>query len=708
VTSTEAAPPFGVDEQLPSGRPDLRLIYRPRTIAVVGAHEQHGGLGRITRQALDKAQSVGAEFFPVNPTKDSVFGVGCVPDLAAIGRPVDVAVVLTGDPIAIIEDAARDGVKVGFFIVFANKFRELGTVDGIQREQRLLRAVARCGARLIGPNTNGNAWEPLRDLPGKKIALVSQSGVQGRPLTQAQDLGVALSYWAPTGNEADLESSDFIQWFAEDTDTSVICAYVEGFASGQRLREAAAAAIRHQTPVVIVKVGRSAAGTAMSQSHTGHLAGVDAVFDAFFEQYGFVRVDDLDEWVEVATALARCPVPPADGIVISSVSGGTAAQLADLAAASGLAIPELSARTQAALRKIIPDGFTVANPVDNGGGVMRTGAGPRIWELCLSDPAVGIMLSPIPAASPGLTEAVGSALVEVWRTATKPILPIWSGPSADHPTYRQLWDAGLPVFRNFRNALAAAHALLRHPARDQELAEVARLAERLAPIAAPPGATTTLEEAEAASWLQQRGIPFAAHEAVDSVEDAVGAARRLGYPVVVKGRGATHKSERGFVRLGLTSAAGVRSAAADLRAAGAFGFLVAKQESGGIELLVGITTDPVLGPVVVLGAGGVAAEALKDVQRAVLPLTRHRAETMLSRLRIAPLLDGWRGSPPVDRTAIIDIVLRLAALAADGQIVELDVNPLLARPDGVVGLDALVRLREDGEAADRSGHGISW
>ncbi len=681
VTSTVARPT------------DLGLIYQPRSIAVVGAHEERGGLGKITRQAIDKADAVGGTFYAVNPTKEAVFGHPCFASLADIGQPVDVAVVLTGDPIAVIEEAGAAGAQVGFYIVFANKFRELGTAEGIAREERLVAAVRRAGARLIGPNTNGNAWEPLRDLPGPKIALVSQSGVQGRPLTQAQDLGVALSYWAPTGNEADLESADFLEWFARDPDTAVICAYIEGFTSGQRLREAATAAIEHRTPIVIVKVGRSAEGSAMSQSHTGHLAGTDEVMDAFFEQYGLVRVDDLDEWVEVATALARCPVPTADGVVISSVSGGTAAQLADLAAASGLHLPTLSEQTQAGLRKLIPDGFTVANPVDNGGGVMRTGVGPEIWQLCLDDPATGILLSPIPAASPGLTEAVGETLIEVWRTARTPILPIWSGPSVDHPTYRALLDAGLPVFRNFRNALRAAHALLAHPARDQRLHEVAAAAAALPPIAPPPGETVTLEEAEATAWLAERGLPFARNQTASSVDDAVRASAAIGFPVVLKGRGAAHKSEKGFVRVGITSDDELRRAAETMSDAGAQGFLVARQETGGVELLVGVTTDATLGPVLVLGAGGVTAEALQDVQRAVLPVTRSRVETMIDRLRIAPLLDGWRGAPACDRESIVRTVLRLAELAADGEIVELDVNPLLARPDGVIGLDALVRLR---------------
>jgi acetate---CoA ligase (ADP-forming) len=299
----------------------------------------------------------------------------------------------------------------------------------------------------------------------------------------------------------------------------------------------------------------------------------------------------------------------------------------------------------------------------------------------------------VPASSPKLTEAVIDTLVEVAPTVAKPILPIWLGPYEYGEGYERLWRAGLPVFRNIRNALDAARALINHPARNGELRELARLVrDSSVAVPRPDGPGRLLREEEATAWLEQRGFRFARHLAVASAKSAVEAARSIGYPVVIKGTGVAHKSEGGLVRTGLNGDDEVRAAASDILGKGCPGLLVAKHEAGGIELLLGVSTDEVFGPVIVVGAGGVTAEAIRDVARAVLPLTEATVNRMLSSLRIAPLLDGWRGQPPVDRAALVDTIMRLAALAAAGEIAELDINPLLARPDGVVGLDALIRL----------------
>ncbi|MCU1665328.1 MAG: pimeloyl-CoA synthetase [Pseudonocardia sp.] len=676
--------------------PALELFYAPRSVAVVGAHDTRGGLSQFTNGALQLCRRTGGVFYPVNPKLAAVYGVPCIASVAELPESVDVLCIFTGNAIGILEEAAAAGRTARFVMVFANGFSELQTADGVAKEERLLAAVRAVGGRLIGPNTNLNAWDPRMELPGRKIAVVAQSGSQGRPVVEAQSVGVGISYWAPTGNEADLESADFIEFFVADPATAVVCGYIEGFTSGQRLREAAASAIEHRTPLAVVKVGRSSAGAVMARSHTGHLAGSDEVYDAFFEQYGVIRVDDIDELTEVGVALARCPVPAADGVAVMSASGGTAAHVADLTADAGLPIPTLLPETRAALREFIPAEFRIDNPVDNGGPSMFTGAGPRMWEIVLGDPQIGVLLCPVPASTPRLTRAVVDAILTVAPTATKPILPIWLGPYDRSDGYDDLWAAGLPVFRNVRGAVLAARALLGHPSRNAAVQETAKLARALPPIPREVVAGETLQESAATRWLQARGFTFAENADASTADEAVQAAERIGYPVVVKGTGVAHKSEAGLVATRLVGPEQVRAAAEGMLARGAHGLLVARHETGGVELLVGLSTDPVLGPVVVVGAGGVTAEAVRDVARSVLPLTADRVETMLSRLRIAPLLDGWRGGAPVDREALIDTVLALGALAESGEVVELDINPLLVRPDGVVGLDALVRLAAAG------------
>ena len=673
---------------------DLALFYRPESMAIVGAHDTRDGLAGFTLQALQVANRVGARFYPINPKLAQVYGIDCLPDVAAVPEPVDVLCIFTGKPIEVLEEAAQVGLKAKFVMVFASGFSELQTPEGRDREARLVEATHRIGARLIGPNTNLNAWAPLAELPGRQIAVITQSGNQGRPIIQAENVGVGISYWAPTGNEADLEVTDFAEMFCRDENTAAVCAYIEGLTSGRGARDMAATAIETGTPISVVKVGRSATGSAMAQSHTGHLTGSDEAYDAFFTQFGINRVDELDALAEVGIALARCPVPSADGVVVCSVSGGAAAHVSDLAALAGLHLPKLGAATQAALRDIVPSEFRVDNPVDNGGPIMFSGAGPRIWELCLDDPGIGLMLCPVPASSPKLTETVIETLVQVAPKATKPILPIWLGPYEYGENYERLWAAGLPVFRNISNALDAARALINHPARSSELQQLARRVRSTAVVASRvDGPARLLQEADATTWLQERGFRFARQLPADTAGDAVAAAAELGYPVVVKGTGVAHKSESGVVATNLRTDGEVHQAATSILGQGSTGLLVAKHESGGIELLLGVTTDDVFGPVIVVGSGGVTAEAVRDVAHGVLPLTEAAVVRMLSGLRIASLLDGWRGQPPVDRAALVGAVLRLADLAAQGEIVELDINPLLVRPDGVIGLDALVRLR---------------
>lgn len=680
----------------PHGSASLDRFFRPGTLVVVGATESRPGLASITAQVMARADAMGARFIPVNPKATTVLGRHAVAALTEIDGPIDVLVILTSDPQSIVTSAA--GMDIGFVVVFANGFSELGTQAGIQRERDLADAVAAIGARLIGPNTNANSLRVLDDRPPPRLAMVFQSGHQGAPIAQSQELGVALSYWAPTGNEADLEVADFIEYFAADPHTRAICGYVEGFKSGARLRDAAIAAIEHDTPLVLVKVGRSEAGRSMVVSHTGHLAGADEIYDAFFEQYGINRVDDLDELLEVSVALCRSPVPTADGVAVISISGGTAAHLADLAVASGLHLPELGEATQVELHSLIPAEFRVSNPVDTGGQNMAGGNGARLIDAVQDDPRVGVVMFPITGTAPGLTEVIGESLLQARRDPSTAVFVIWSGPTTTNPVHQQLWDAGFPVFRNFRNAIRAAHALLAHPSRNPELHEQARLARAL-PTLSPSNAgedAVVLDEAASTDWLGQRGIRFARRQRVATADDAVSAAERLGYPVVVKGLGVAHKSDAGLVVLGLTDVTSVRAAAADLLGRpGVAELFVAEQISGGIEMLVGITLDPLLGPVLVVGAGGVAAEALDDVSRSVLPLTRTRAERMVAGLRVARLLDGWRGRPAVATAALVDTIMRLAELATTEPIVELDINPLLVRADGVVGLDALVRLARD-------------
>ncbi|MGW0651463.1 CoA-binding protein, partial [Streptomyces umbrinus] len=321
-----------------AGVPDLDRFFRPERVAVVGASDAEGRPNTgITRQLLAWSERVGAQLHPVHPTRESVFGIPCVATVGDLPEEVDLAVLLVSDPLPVIEELAE--TKVKFAVAFASGFAETGA-EGTAAQARLAAAVERSGLRLLGPNTNLNAFERFReDLDGPAIALITQSGHQGRPVFTMQELGVRLSHWAPTGNEADLESADFISYFAEQPEVGAIACYVEGLKDGRSFLLAADRAARRGVPVVAVKVGRTETGARTAASHTGKLTGADAVVDAAMRQYGVIRVDGLDELQDTAALLARARPPSADGVVVYSISGGTGAHFSDLATEAGLSLP---------------------------------------------------------------------------------------------------------------------------------------------------------------------------------------------------------------------------------------------------------------------------------------------------------------------------------------------------------------------------------
>lgn len=323
---------------LHSDVPDLDRFFRPESVAVIGASDADGRPNTgITRQLIAWAGRVGARIHPVHPTRTTVFGLPCHASVADLPEQVDLAVLLVSDPLPVIEQLAD--TKVKFAVAFASGFAETGDA-GAAAQARLASAVKRSGLRLLGPNTNLNAFEEFReDLDGPAIALITQSGHQGRPVYTLQELGIRLSHWAPTGNEADLETSDFISYFAEQPEVGAIACYVEGLKDGRQFLLAADRAARNGVPVVAVKVGRTETGARMAASHTGKLTGADTVVDAAMRQFGVIRVDGLDELQDTAALLARARAPKADGVVVYSISGGTGAHFSDLASEAGLTLP---------------------------------------------------------------------------------------------------------------------------------------------------------------------------------------------------------------------------------------------------------------------------------------------------------------------------------------------------------------------------------
>ncbi|WP_416965306.1 acetate--CoA ligase family protein, partial [Streptomyces sp. Agncl-13] len=653
---------------------------------------------------------VGARLHPVHPTRTTVFDVPCFPSISDLPEQVDLAVVLVADPLPVIERLAE--AKVRFAVAFASGFAETGE-EGALAQAQLAAAVSRSGLRLLGPNTNLNAFENFReDLEGPAIALITQSGHQGRPVFALQQLGIRLSHWAPTGNEADLETADFISYFAERPEVGAIACYVEGLKDGRSFLLAADRAARRKVPVVAVKVGRTETGSRTAASHTGKLTGADAVVDAVMRQYGVIRVDGLDELQDTAALLARAKPPVAEGVVVYSISGGTGAHFADLASEAGLRLPQLSDAKQAQLHEWIPPYLSVANPVDNGGHPVGDWRGRKIIDAILDDPEVGVLVCPITGPFPPLSDKLVQDLVAAAEQTDKLVCVVWGSPVGTEPAYREtlLGSSRVATFRTVGNCITALHAYFSHHrfvhAYRSPFDEAPRTVSpsfRKAEALMRPG--QQLSEHAAKQLLRAYGIRVPREQLVTSAAAAVRAAGLVGYPVVMKASGAriAHKTELGLVKVGLTSASQVRDAYRELTDIARYedvtldGVLVCQMVERGVEMVVGVTQDELFGPTVTVGLGGVLVEVLRDAAVRVPPFGEEAARDMLDELRGRPLLDGVRGRPPADLDALVEVILRVQRMALElGDVLsELDINPLMVLPrgQGAVALDALAVCR---------------
>ncbi|EST27618.1 acetate--CoA ligase family protein [Streptomyces roseochromogenus] len=704
-----------VDDLDVSGRPlyadvpDLTRFFRPESVAVIGASDAEGRPNTgITRQLLDWAERVGARVHPVHPARPSVFGIPCAASVADLpSGQIDLAVLLVADPLPVIEELAD--AKVKFAVAFASGFAETGEA-GAEAQRRLAEAVRRSGLRLLGPNTNLNAFERFReDLEGPAIALITQSGHQGRPVFSLQELGIRLSHWAPTGNEADLETADFLSWFTEQPEVGAIACYVEGLKDGRAFLLAADRAARRKVPVVAVKVGRTEAGARTAASHTGKLTGADDVVDAAMRQFGVVRVDGLDELQDTAALLARARAPLADGVAVYSISGGTGAHAADLATAAGLRLPRLSEARQAELHQWIPEYLSVANPVDNGGHPVGDWRGRKILDALLADPSIGVLICPITGPFPPLSDKLVTDLVAAAEETDKLVCVVWGSPVGTEPAYREtlLGSSRVATFRTVGNCLTAVRAWLDHHtfvtdyhSPFDEAPRTPSPSFRKAEALMRPG--QQLSEHAAKQLLRAYGIRVPREQLVTSAAAAVRAAAQVGYPVVMKASGAqiAHKTELGLVKIGLTSASQVRDAYRELMDIARYegvsldGILVCQMVEQGVEMVVGMTHDDLFGPTVTVGLGGVLVEVLHDAAVRVPPFGEDQARAMLTELRGHALLDGVRGRPPADRDALVEVVLRVQRMALElgESVAELDINPLMVLPrgQGAVALDALV------------------
>ncbi|MDR0226071.1 MAG: acetate--CoA ligase family protein [Burkholderiaceae bacterium] len=692
----------------------LDALFAPRSIAVVGASDQASKIGGIPLDYLLRF-GYGGALYAVNPRASRVQGLPAHERLAAIGAPVDLAIVAVpqSQVAAVLEDAAA--ARVQSMVLFSSGYAETGA-QGTAAQQALAQRAQAAGIRLIGPNCLGfmrpgrQVYATFSPAPGGglvrpgRIGMVSQSGAFGAyAYSLARERGLGLSLWATTGNEADVQLADGLAWLAQDPETDVIMAYMEGCRDGPRLRAALALAQERGKPVVMCKVGTSALGAAAAASHTASLAGNDAVYDAVFRSYGVLRAHSITDFFALAASASIARAPRGRSIGLFTVSGGVGAMMADDASAAGLDVSPLSDAAQRQLREWVP--FAAPrNPVDITGQVTN--------DMTLLERSASLMLADRPFdswlgffAAGGLSDAfwpVLQGLVQTLRTRHPDTLLAVS--TLCPPERRDALEAlGCLVFADPGAALRCIGALARLRETPRALSVGAEAGSAL-PL--PAG---TLSERRSMALLAEAGVPVVPHRLVRTAAEAAQAVQELGGPIALKvcSDAIAHKSDVGGVALNLADAAGAAAAfervLANARQARPDalidGALAAPMVQGGVECIAGAHRDPVFGPVLMFGLGGIHAEILRDVSLRLLPVTREDALAMVRELRAFAVLDGARGRPPVDVQALADTLCALAGFAqrAAATLESAEINPLIARPradGGCVAVDALVIGRE--------------
>ncbi|MFW6115504.1 MAG: acetate--CoA ligase family protein [Chloroflexota bacterium] len=702
---------------------DLSPLLNPQAVAVVGASERLGSAGRLV---LENLQHLGYEgrVYAVHPRHDEVLGFPCYPDLGSLPGPVDsVAVLLGADPaLRILEEAAGFGARAAW--VLAAGFAEAGP-EGEAREAELVRIAEESGLMVCGPNCIGVA-NLVDGAATYSVALSSKTqagGVSAVVQSGAICLGLANSarfgfrHLISSGNEAVLDSADYIGHLASDPQTKVIVAFLEGIKSPEKLRAAAEAAAEAGKPILAVKVGRSETARRTVQAHTGSLAGSDRVVEAAFRRLGVMRLDTLDELMEAAELFATCPLPEGDGVGLLSLSGGQIGLIADLAEDLGLEFPAFSEGARVALAEILPPFSPVANPLDAWGSGDLEATYPACVEVVAQEDDIHVL-----AVSRGTPEgvaereveqslAVAEAAVEAAAGTGKPVLLFSNLCAGFEPRVKRVLDeGGVPYLQGTPETLRALQALTGYAAfrrcgreeTDVGCASPSTLAawrERLR------GVDGSLSEVEARRLLADYGIPGPGERVAGSTDEAVEAARAVGYPVVLKILSADiqHKTEINGVRVGLADDAAVRAAFEEVTHtarrrhpdASVEGVLIQEMVGGdAVEVIVGVLRDADFGSVVVFGSGGVLVDLFEDSALRLPPLSRRQAREMIEDTQAARMLEGFRGRPQADVEALIDALVRVSQLAVDlgDRIAGLDINPLMVLPKGhgVRAVDALV------------------
>lgn len=667
-------------------RTDLSVFRDPASVAVVGASANPAKWGYwLAAGAL--AGEHRREVHLVNSRATEVLGRACASSLSELERaPELVALCVPPAHIgAVVDEALALGTR-GF----------LGITAGVPREAELAARIRSAGARLIGANSLGLvdsgtqlqlAWGSF--MPGP-VAIVSQSGQLGSEIAQlGQRVGLGVSRFISIGNQSDVTAVDVLEDLVDDAGTSAIIVYVESFDDGERLFAQLRRLRGAGKPVALLTIGASAASARLARSHTGSLTSSSDLVDAACRANGVIRAATPAEAVDAVRLLLHTPAPRGRRIALVGDSGGQCGIGADLSASRGLVLPELSELLTAQLAARLPAGAAVSNPVDlAGAGEEDLGTyGEIAASLLSSDDVDAIVLTGYfgryAIDTPTLADveiAHAHRMGAAAAAAGKPLFVHSMG--VESPTATALWDAGVPTFGTIEQTLRAVEHAASAVVPSDAVAE------------AVPGTWTFRAGYGAAQEALSPIVQFPVGRTVHSAEDVRSACEAMPGPWVLKAAWLEHKSEVGGVRIGLARPEEAVAAFTDMSTRlgdGEYVLEAMDRRADTVEVLIGARRDPGLGPIVVVGAGGVEAEALQDVCVELAPVSRERAETMLQRLRVDALLRGWRGRPPVDREALLDTIVGLSRfIQAEAAVAEVELNPVRVSPDGAIAVDALI------------------
>lgn len=705
-------------------RTDLERFFNPRAVAIIGASQD---LNTISGQPLKFLKSHGypGALYPVNPRYQEVADVRCYATLAEVPETPDLALILVNAS-RVAEMLRQCGMKgVPYVIIFSSGFSEIGG-GGIDLQSELIAIAREFDIGVIGPNCQGmiNVADKVfagfgsvfnAEYEPGVVSMVSQSGGFGFSVMNlsSKDGGLAFRQMVTTGNEIGVSTLDFIDYFIRDPQTAIIAAYIEGLKDARRLVEVGNKALAAGKPVLIWKVGNTEQGQRAAASHTANLGGAMALYKAAFRQAGIIQVEDVQDVIDYGRAFRCGRLPRGNRLAIVTISGGAGILMTDECIGRGMQLAQLAPGTLARLREFVPSFGSLLNPVDVTAAIFNDlSLINRTLQIIVDDPNVDCVAMINASLQGEIAARIAGEIVAVAKRTDKPLLLAWSARDVVAPeAYAVLDEARIPHYKSpvrCGRALAMlsgyAEAKRRLAARRSEAPLALRSPAARAALA---GRTSDITEHDAKRVLAEYGIRVTREALAATKHEAFTAAKRIGYPVALKVQSSdiTHKTEAKAVRLGVASerelAAAydevLRNAVSCKPDAKVDGVLVQEMVTGGIEAIVGVVNDPLFGPAVMFGLGGIFAEVLKDVVFRLAPVTLSAAREMIAEIKGHAVLTGARGKPAADVDALVDTIARISALAVDleSELAELDVNPLfvLEKGRGVVAADALIRPR---------------